>query len=71
MWMTGKAKASYTVEATIILALALFLILLAVRVGVELHTEVKETSCHYEKVQQFDAVSEIKEIKRIEKMMEE
>lgn len=71
MWMTGKVKASYTVEATFILALTLFLILFAVRVGVTLHTEVKERACHYEKVQQFDAVSEVKTIKRVEKMMEE
>ena len=69
--MMGKVKASYTVEAAIIISLALFLILFAIQLGVELHTEVKDAAVRYEKVQQFDAVDEVKAIKRLKKVMEE
>lgn len=36
-----------------------------------MYTEVKEAACHYEQVQQFDAASEIKQIKRWKKLLEE
>lgn len=71
MRIKRKAKASYTVEAALIVPAALFLILFSVKTGVSLHAGVKEASCHYEKVQQFDAVSEVKMIRRWKKLMEE
>ena len=52
MWMRKKEKAVYTVEAALIMPLVLLVVLLAVRVGVDLHTKVKDASCHYEKLEQ-------------------
>lgn len=66
MRIDRKAKASYTVEAAIIVPIVLFLVLGAVRLGVTLHGEVKEAACHYEKLEELDAVSEIKKLKKLE-----
>lgn len=61
-----KAKASYTIEAAIILPIVLFIILGAVRLGVTLHQEVKEEACHYERLEELDAVKEVKKLKKLE-----
>lgn len=71
MGMKKSMRASYTIEAALILPTALFLILISIRTGISMYTEVKEAACHYEQVQQFDAASEIKQIKRWKKLLEE
>ncbi len=69
--MKYRVRASYTIEAALILPAALFLILFSIQTGISMHTEVREAACHYEKVQQFDAVSEVKQIRRWKKLLEE
>lgn len=64
-------RASYTRGSCAYFAGALFLIPHFIRTGISMYTEVKEAACHYEQVQQFDAASEIKQIKRWKKLLEE
>uniref|UniRef100_UPI001F1FE0B5 hypothetical protein n=1 Tax=Roseburia hominis TaxID=301301 RepID=UPI001F1FE0B5 len=71
MWMRKKEKAVYTVEAALIMPLVLLVVLLAVRVGVDLHTKVKDASCHYEKLEQYDAPKEVKKERQIKKIIGE
>ena len=47
----------------------LLVILLTVRVGVKLHAQVKDASCHYEKLQEYDALEEVKKKRQMEKWM--
>ena len=67
MRIRKKEKAVYTIEAALIFPLVLFVVLLAVRVGVRLHTDVKDVSCHYEKLEEYDAVEEGKKKRQIER----
>lgn len=69
MQLRKKEKAVYTVEAALILPLVLLVILLTVRVGVKLHAQVKDASCHYEKLQEYDALEEVKKKRQMEKWM--
>ena len=69
MWIRKKEKAVYTVEAALIFPLVLLVVLLAVRAGVDLHTKVKDASCHYEKLEQYDAPKDVKIERQIKKFL--
>ena len=51
--------------------LVLLVVLLADREGVDLHTKVKDASCHYEKLEQYDAPKEVKKERQIKKIIGE
>lgn len=60
-----KLKASYTIEAALIMPLVFTTLLIAVKLGVSMHEQVKEKAIAYNHVIEINPVKEIRTIKNI------
>lgn len=60
-----KAKASYTIEAAMIMPLVFTTILIAVKTGIQMSEEVKEKAIAYNTVKEIEIIKEIRTIKNL------
>jgi len=67
----ARLKASYTIEAAMIIPLVFTTILISVKSGVILHEKVKEAALSYANMKEIDAVSQVRTMKNVNIVLEE
>lgn len=60
-----RLKASYTIEAALLMPLVFTTILIAVKTGVTMHEHVKERAIAYNNVKEIDIIKEIRTMKNL------